>query len=453
MIRRRQQDVGSRGGSGALFRNGTMDFMAGWLLGYAQQGGMSPGALLDCYSRIRNGGPRSWVDVFARAAEASAARASAAEPAPTPTASVSAARTPVPPAAGPAEAWAAAQVANRAVLAMADPRSEPARVATERMTSAFEAQLRSRGSGLRRWDVPFRHTHLPAYVSEGFASADRLLIIVGGGDTYVEDLWFFGAREAERHDVPVLIVDLPGQGDTPSRGLHFGPSTIEGFRTVIDALHHRGFGSELVLMGWSGGGIFTTHVAATAPAADRITALVASTPVHDPVTFFQRAIPRVLQREPDSVPVRTVLALARRNRVLRAALARYDWQFGPGGIAGVRDCFAEMVTPIEELDLPTLALVGLAEDGESLRQATEVVDGVRPRHRSSELVRFGADTGAQAHCQVGNLPLALTIAFDWIDRVPRQVRCRPTPGGRGGRPAGGNREDHASVGRWSSPTR
>ena len=202
MIRRRQQDVGSRGGSGALFRNGTMDFMAGWLLGYAQQGGMSPGALLDCYSRIRNGDPRSWVDVFARAAEASAARASAAEPAPTPTASVSAARTPVPSAAGPAEAWAAAQVANRAVLAMADPRSEPARVATERMTSAFEAQLRSRGSGLRRWDVPFRHTHLPAYVSEGFASADRLLIIVGGGDTYVEDLWFFGAREASSATSP-----------------------------------------------------------------------------------------------------------------------------------------------------------------------------------------------------------------------------------------------------------
>lgn len=416
---RRRQDVGARGGSGALFRNGTMDFLAGWLLGYAQQGGMSPGALLDCYSRIRNGDPRSWVDVFTHAAEESAARALAAEPA-------SATRLPVSSAAPStmhgSEAWAAAQVANRAVLAMADPRSGPARVATERMATAFESLLRSCGSSLRRWDVPFRGTHLPGYVSEGFTSADRLLVVVGGGDTYVEDLWFFGAREAEQRNVPVLIVDLPGQGDTPSRGLHFGPRTIEGLRTVIDVLHDQGFDGELVLMGWSGGGIFTTHVAASAPPSDRIAALVASTPVHDPVTFFQRAIPGVLQREPDSVPVRTVLALARRNRVLRAALARYDWQFGPGGIAAIADRFAGMGTPVEELDVPTLALVGLDEDAESLRQASEVMEGVRARHRSSALVRFGATTGAQAHCQVGNLPLALTIAFEWIGRITHPSR-------------------------------
>lgn len=63
------------GGSGALFRNGTMDFMAGWLLGYSQQGGMSPGALLDGCSRMENGDPQSWVKVFTQAAEDAADRA------------------------------------------------------------------------------------------------------------------------------------------------------------------------------------------------------------------------------------------------------------------------------------------------------------------------------------------------------------------------------------------
>jgi hypothetical protein len=69
MRRRRNDDVGERGGTGALFRNGTMDFLAGWLLGYAQQGGMSPGALLHCYSLIRDGDPESWTSTFLRAGE------------------------------------------------------------------------------------------------------------------------------------------------------------------------------------------------------------------------------------------------------------------------------------------------------------------------------------------------------------------------------------------------
>lgn len=52
-------DVGKRGNYGALFRNSTMDFSASMLLGYAQQGGMSPGALLRCFAGIRDGNPDS----------------------------------------------------------------------------------------------------------------------------------------------------------------------------------------------------------------------------------------------------------------------------------------------------------------------------------------------------------------------------------------------------------
>jgi pimeloyl-ACP methyl ester carboxylesterase len=403
--RRRNDDVGERGGTGALFRNGTMDFLAGWLLGYAQQGGMSPGTLLHCYSLIRDGDPESWTSTFLRAGEDAVERAEDAA------------------GAGrdheAAEAWGAAQIAFRAVLAMTDPRSRQAATATAQMTSAFESMLAVSQTSLEPWEIDFHDTYLPAYVSVGFERSPRLLMIVGGGDTYVEDLWFFGARAAIQRGWSVLMVDLPGQGDTPSRGLHFGQQTMDGFRQVVDAAHHRGFAGELMLMGWSGGGIFTTRFASIATDDDRVGALVASTPVYDPATFFRRAIPRVLQRDPDSALTRTILSLARRNRVLRHALARYDWQFGPGGIAAVVDKFEGLGTELADLRAPVLALAGLAEASESLRQANSVIEHVRERHPASELVSFDAWSGGAAHCQVGNLPPALDRALDWLESLHR----------------------------------
>jgi len=401
--RTRDQDIGDRGNPGGLFRNGTMDFLAGWLLGYTQQGGMSPGALLHCYSLIRDGDPQSWVSVFTRAGQEARHRAQRAE------------------GAGRVEEaaaeWSATQIAFRAALEMVDPRTSEAQALTQAMSEAFEASLEASGAVVTRWDVPFADTYLTAYATPGLERAERLLMIVGGGDTYVEDLWFFGAKAAIERGWAVLFADFPGQGDTPSRGLHFGDTTMAGMRTVADAVRERGFDGDLVLLGWSGGGIFTTLFAADARPSDRVTALVASTPVPDPGSFFRRALPRVLQREPESVLVRTALAVARRNRVLRAALARYDWQFGPGGIAGIVDRFDDLKVDLSALDLPVLALVGTAEFGESLRQSEEVIRHVEAAHPASRLMPFDGWTGAQAHCQVGNLPLALARALDWLEAL------------------------------------
>ena len=62
-----------------------------------------------------------------------------------------------------------------------------------------------------------------------------------------------------------------------------------------------------------------------------------------------------------------------------------------------------------------LALVGSAEDEESRRQAEEVVAALRERHPASTLVGFDKESGASAHCQVGNLPLALDRIIAWLD--------------------------------------
>lgn len=389
------KDLGQRGNAGAIFRNGTMDFGAAWLLGYAQQGGLSPGTLLHCFASIKDGDPRSWESVFTQCANAVEADAS--------------------DAAG----WSAAQVAWRASLFLADPRTLAADAATRRMEGAFAHSVETGGVALEKWSIPFGDASLPAWVSTQIVDAPRAVLIVGGGDTYVEDLWFFGGRALLEHGWPVVMVDLPGQGATPSQGLYFGEQTLNGLETVFDALHARGFTGEVVLLGWSGGGIFTTKYASIARPQDRLLALVASTPVHDTRAMFTEALPGVLRGRSDSPLVRMVLAVARRNRVMAVSLAKYDWQFGPAGITGVLNTVDETLakTHLESLDVPVLALVGLGEDPEMLRQAKEVVDAAASLHPASRTETFDAWSGGAAHCQVGNLPYAMSLVRAWLQEV------------------------------------
>lgn len=389
------RDIGERGHTGAIFRNATMDFAANFLLGNAQQGGLSPGTLLHCFASIRNGDPRSWVDTFTQCAQVLEARARDASD------------------------WLAVVVAWRAALFLSDPRTPAARAACDRIDHAFEQFVKTGDVPLERWRIPLGQAELPAWASTDLQNAERLLLVIGGGDTYVEDLWFFGGKAALEHDWPVFMVDLPGQGTTPYQGLYFGEPTLDGITAVFDALHAHGFSGEVVLLGWSGGGIFTTKYATIARPEDRVKALVASTPIHDTVRMFTQAFPAVLRSQPNSRLTRALLALAKRNRVLAIALAQYDWQFGPGGILGVLDSTRESLAKadLEALDLPVLALAGMGEADELVRQAEEVIEAASKRHPQSRIEKFDAWSGGAAHCQVGNLPLAMSRVFEWLEEV------------------------------------
>jgi pimeloyl-ACP methyl ester carboxylesterase len=395
-------DVGERGSYGVLFGNQTMDFMAGMLLAHAQQGGMSVGALLHCFSLISDGSVDSWRRVFAEAAAHSAEQARIAD------------QNQRHPEA--ASAWLATAVAQRASLMMTDPTSAAAVNATAAMEQTFALFLAAARVPLERWRVRIGGGVLPGYVSAGFRAADQVIVVIGGGDTYAEDLWFFGGRALIEAGYAVAMVDLPGQGATPAQGLQFGEATLEGLTEVLRSLRRAGFSGEVVLLGWSGGGIFVTKYASLARPEDRLRAVIASPPIHDAEAMLRKALPAVLQREPDSKLLRLVLAVARRNAVLGTAIAKYQWQFGPRGIAGVLADLGDLGrTDLDALEVPMLGLVGLGEDAEGLRQARPVIDAARRRWPASELITFDAWSGADSHCQVGNLPLALTRIIGWLE--------------------------------------
>jgi len=103
------------------------------------------------------------------------------------------------------------------------------------------------------------------------------------------------------------------------------------------------------------------------------------------------------------------------NPVLQMTLAKYDHQFGPGGIGAALKKLREFgPLDIGKVQCPLLGLVGASEDAELRRQAREVYSGVRRRFPASKLVEFSADSGADSHSQVTNLPLALAYVSHWL---------------------------------------
>jgi len=64
------KDVVQRSKNRFYFRDETLDFYVGWLLGYAQAGGASPGTIFHCLNQIHRPTPKAWVDSFTRLLDA-----------------------------------------------------------------------------------------------------------------------------------------------------------------------------------------------------------------------------------------------------------------------------------------------------------------------------------------------------------------------------------------------
>ena len=400
-----EADLGQRQQRRFRFRNGTMDFYAGWLLGYSQLGGLSAGEVFECLNAVRDGDPASWVEVFAAMARRQEDKAGN-DPRPV-------------PAAG---RYLAAAVAARAAWHFVAPESDRARDLLAQLERCFQSSMACSGTPLTPVEVDTTAGRLPGYASAPIDQPSPTpavwYVVIGGGDTFREDLYFFGGSRALAEGFHVLLLDLPGQGSTPYPGLHFGEGTVTALREVLVRLRRNWPLARIVVTGYSGGGYFTVKALAdpaTANAA-RVDALVASTPVTDIAGLLRDGMPAILTRRPDGRLARLLARLAGRiSPVMDAALTKYNWQFGTDWIGEILPLAgaAGVVAP-GELDVPLLAIVGESEPAESIRQAGDLFADVRIRRPGSRLVSFEKWTGADAHCQVNNLHLAQDTIIAWL---------------------------------------
>lgn len=383
------------------FKNTDMDFALNWVLGVGEVLGMSPGEVLAVAATIKDGDPHSWREAFSSQAEYLTARASTFQDAGN------------EPAASHSAFGAA--FARRAALHFVDPNSVFWDRAVSAMTEAFMHGIRMGGIPLDPIQVPFENGQLPGYFLKIDDQRRPTLLMVGGGDTFREDLFYFGGLPGWLRGYNVLMVDLPGQETTPSAGLTFRHNASDSIGACLDWLdsHLTSANAQIAVYGLSGGGFFTAQAVASDP---RIGAWVASTPITDVALMFEREL-GVAMRAPGWLLKVGAKIGGRVNRIMDVSLKKYAWQFGTSDFAEAFNRVRDEATPIPASDLqcPSLFLLGDGEATELKRQTEALYADLKGARRDVTLHRFQREDG-DAHCQVTNLALAHLIVFDWLDR-------------------------------------
>jgi pimeloyl-ACP methyl ester carboxylesterase len=294
-----------------------------------------------------------------------------------------------------------------------DSRKEPTR---QRLLNLFR---RAAGeASLTRSEVPFGYLRLPVYRFK-HESPRGALVVFGGFDSYIEE-WFplLDALRATGFDV--IAFEGPGQG-----------SVLEEQRARMTHEWHRPVGAvldafgldDVTLLGVSLGGCLVVRAAAFEPRVRRVVAFDVLTDftecMHRSHPLAVAALARgLLALHADPVFDAAASAAAPTRPLMEWGLAQALHVFGSSHPSDAFRVAAHYVTKdvAHRLEQDVLLLAGaedhyvpghqLADQAASLTHARSVTSRT-----------FTRRDHAQAHCQVGNLPLVVKVLSAWFDTV------------------------------------
>ncbi len=381
------------------FKANDMDFVFQWLMGSAVHGGAAVGESFHAASCIRDGDPRSWETEWTALAQRVQQRAAAAVKA----GHIVSGR----------EAYLRAAVYYRAVLASLLPDEPLFKDIAGQMRACFTAGGALLEQPVEVFEIPFDGKLLRGYfqpAAPGVAPRPTLLMI-GGAETFTEDLYFFIAPAAIRRGYNFATVDLPGQGLTPYDGLFFRPDTEIPMRPILDCLLERPEvdPQRLAAYGISAGGYFVPRAAVH---DRRIKACIANSMIWDFPALFRQSKTRQMHglflkfvswRAPFGIRMARLMA----------------WRFGAGtqDIPAMMELSREFVFDPAQILCPALILIGEGEvQNPMIRGQQDHAMSVMP-HPGKKFVVGPLADGAGSHCMGENLPLMSQFVFDWLDEV------------------------------------
>lgn len=383
------------------FQNEDLDFIFQWLaLGYGVYGGLSFGEAFAAAGQIEEKKLSTWVGAFHALGERLHARAEE--------------QTRRGCARSAGETHLKAFGAHRAAAEMILP-ADPAFRGT---LSAFQSDFRQAMTLLKipsePVSIPYAGKALPGYFLRSGEGRGRTLIGVGGGESFCEDLYFFYGAGGLSHGYNLLLVDLPGQGTTPLDGLYFDVEFEKPVRAVVDyALSRREVDPErLAIAGVSGGGYMVLRAAAY---EKRIRAVAANTPILDMGRVLDAEIPPSFLRAPKGLASLLIRLSGSFNPAGETGLQKNLWQAGTTDpLAGMEIGRRAKVDPAR-IECPILCAAGEGDPLECQAQTRLCYENVRSARK--EIRIFTSAEGAEAHCQVNNLPLWNQVLYDWLDVI------------------------------------
>jgi pimeloyl-ACP methyl ester carboxylesterase len=263
---------------------------------------------------------------------------------------------------------------------------------------------------LEYFEIPFEGTVLPGFFRKAATGTEpaKTLIMIGGGETFAEDLFFYIAPQAYERGYNFMTVDLPGQGLLPLEGKCFRPDMQVPMKAVVDyALKRPEVDRErLAIYGYSGGGGFVPQAAQHDP---RIKAIVMNACVVDARALF--ATMPVVKATPKEI---AAWSSFHGNTVKLVC-----WRWGvpmdkPAGLVAANEGFRFDPAKVA---VPALIVVAAGEyqSAEIKRQQHLCLD--RLPNPKKKLVVTPASEGAAHHCVMENRSLMSQVVFDWLDEL------------------------------------
>jgi pimeloyl-ACP methyl ester carboxylesterase len=271
-------------------------------------------------------------------------------------------------------------------------------------------------------EIPFEGTTLPGYF---FRAADSVepratVILTGGYDGTVEELYFFTGQAALARGYNVLAFDGPGQGAALlQQGLTLRPDWETVIGAVVDYALTRPeiLDDKIALIGLSLG----AHLAPRAASAEhRLAACIADCGAYD---LFEMAIDRI----PHTLSARVREGLPSAEALLRPILTTLLQK--PTGGWGLRrmqlvhgiDDPIDLVNALRDYTLAGRAenitcptFVCNAEGDDISASAPQLVEALTCE---KEFVTFTTEEGAGDHCEAAARGLYHARSFDWLNGV------------------------------------
>jgi alpha-beta hydrolase superfamily lysophospholipase len=312
---------------------------------------------------------------------------------------------------------------------------DPRRIASFRNNvSAFYAGLDALKVSYERIVVPYGRYHLTALYYPGPAGAESrpLLVVVGGYDSTMEELYLSIGAAALQHGYSVLTYEGPGQGSVlRQQGLHMQADWEKPNSAVLDQfLSAHPNPGRIVLLGESLGGYLAPRAAAY---DSRIDGVVAFDVWFDGYAIATRKVPPAVFWLRAHGYEHLLTALARRNTDPGSKWAEEngEWVLGVSGPFEVLDAFRPYsLAPVAgRITQDILLLAGTADHFVPLEQLDRERKSL-VHARSVTAVVFDPASGGSLHCQIGAPSLWQATLFDWLAAKfpPSQNPAPPSAG-------------------------
>jgi pimeloyl-ACP methyl ester carboxylesterase len=269
---------------------------------------------------------------------------------------------------------------------------------------AFDRGLKTLGIEHERMSIPYEDGALRAifYPASQGCEKKPLIVVVGGEDSTLEELYFVLVPAAHQRGYAVLTYEGPGQGAAlREHGLLLTPEWEKPTTAVLEAyLGTHAKPPSIALIGMSMGGYFAARAAAFEPRIDGVVSYDVCFDVAEIARHFA-----ALARDPAT------------SAGAAGFIESVRWTFGAQSLDEIieRSLAFRLADVADRISGDVLVLVGEEDEFVPVTQGAAFVAALTGA-RSVETAQYDRASGGAEHCQEGASTLWHETFFDWLLR-------------------------------------